>query len=87
MKPRLMLVVVVSSYPIAPSVIVWVCQAFHDPPKGVNMGFFPDLYAGKPNILADPTGRTGMTGFRRARASASRSSLSVCSHRAISQKP
>ena len=26
-----------------------------------NMGFFPDLLAGKPEVLADPTGRAGTT--------------------------
>ena len=26
-----------------------------------NMGFFPDLFAGKPEVLADPTGRSGST--------------------------
>ena len=26
-----------------------------------NMGFFPDLFAGKPEMLADPTGRGGTT--------------------------
>ena len=31
-----------------------------------NMGFFPDLFAGSPTILADPTGRSGMTMFKRA---------------------
>ena len=26
-----------------------------------NMGFFPDLFAGKPELLADPTGASGTT--------------------------
>ncbi len=60
----------------------WLVIADHSD----NMGF-PICTRASRTSWPIPRGRTGMTGFRRARASASRSSLSVCSHRAISQKP
>ena len=40
----------------------WLVIADHSD----NMGFFPDLLAGKPHLLADPTGRDAPPRLRRA---------------------
>ncbi len=61
----------------------WLAVADHSD----GMGFFPDLFAGKPHIVADPTGRDWYERLHAATAWPSRWNSSGSSHRVNSPKP